>query len=203
MIPKSGVRLSDKIMRTKKGGGAPKGASSLEPRHTDKRCRLPVHRRQVYAVCVTYLLTRQRAYRSPLAFRRSAAALVAATERSDSAQAVLHAMKCEGVTFAFGSRLSGAPRAPVVLPAGTMPGPPESGVTSPARSNRTRPIQRLSPVDVPEVGEIRMIVAQTGTDVNGNVTRHKTTGVARSVKRNPRSVIRPEGTSGTQMRGPQ
>jgi hypothetical protein len=34
---------------------------------------------------------RQRAYRSPLAFRRSAAALVAATERSDSAQAVLHA----------------------------------------------------------------------------------------------------------------
>ena len=101
------------------------------------------------------------------------------------------------------SRLSGAPRAPGVIPAGTMPKPPESGVTSPARRNRTRPIQRLSPVDVPEVGEIRMIVAQTGTDVNGNVTRHKTTGVARSVKRNPRSVIRPEGTSGTQMRGPQ
>ncbi len=47
-----------------------------------------------------------------LAFRRSTAALVAATERVDSAQAVLHAMKCEGVTFAFGSRLSGVtPRA--------------------------------------------------------------------------------------------
>ena len=74
-----------------KGGGAPKGASSLESRRTGKRCRLPVHRRQVYAVCVTYPRTRQRAYRSPLAFRRSAAALVGATERSDSAQAVLHA----------------------------------------------------------------------------------------------------------------
>ncbi len=57
-----------------KGGEAPKGASSLEPRHTSKRRRLNVNRRQVYAVCVTYLLTRQRAYRSPLAFRRSAAA---------------------------------------------------------------------------------------------------------------------------------
>ena len=134
-------------MRNKKGGGAPKGASSLAP-----------HRRQVYAVCVTYLLSRQRAYRSPLAFRRSAAALAAATERSDSAQAVLHAMKCEGVTFAFGSRLSGAPRAQVIVPAGTMPGPPESGVTSPARRNRTRPIQRLSPVDVPEVSEIRIFL---------------------------------------------
>ncbi len=117
-----------------------------------------MHRRQVYAVCVTYPRTRQRAYRSPLAFRRSAAALVAATERSDSAQAVLHAMKCEGVTFAFGSRLSGAPRAPVVVPAGTMPGPPGSGVTSPARRNRTRPIQRLSPVDVPELSEIRILL---------------------------------------------
>ena len=45
-----------------------------------------------------------------------------------------------------GSRLSDAPRAPVVMPAGSMPGPPGSGVTSPARGNRTRPISRLSPV---------------------------------------------------------
>ena len=35
------------------------------------------------------------------------------------------------------------------MPAGTMPGPPGSGVTSPARRNRTRPISRLSPVDIP------------------------------------------------------
>src|ERR1700733_12771191 len=31
------------------------------------------------------------------------------------------------------------------MPAGTMPGPPESEVTSPARRNRTRPVSRLSP----------------------------------------------------------
>jgi hypothetical protein len=43
------------------------------------------------------------------------------------------------------SRLSGAPRAPVIVPEGTMPGPPENGVTSPARRNRTRSIVRLSP----------------------------------------------------------
>jgi hypothetical protein len=36
------------------------------------------------------------------------------------------------------SRLSEAPRTPVVMPEGTMPGPPGSGVTSPARRNRTR-----------------------------------------------------------------
>ena len=51
------------------------------------------------------------------------------------------------------SRLSEAPRAPVVMPAGTMPGPPGSGVTSPARRNRTRSINWLSPVDVPDVSE--------------------------------------------------
>ena len=37
-------------------------------------------------------------------------------------------MKCEGVTFAFGPRLSQAPGSPVVMPAGTMPGPPGSGL---------------------------------------------------------------------------
>ena len=33
MIPKSGVRFSDKIMRTKKGGGAPIGAPSMSASH--------------------------------------------------------------------------------------------------------------------------------------------------------------------------
>jgi hypothetical protein len=62
-----------------------------------------------------------------------------------------------------------------------MPGPPGSGVTSPARRNRTRPIHRLSPVDVPEVSEIRFsLVAETGTNVNDNrtVRRHGFTGTA-------------------------
>ena len=56
-----------------------------------------------------------------------------------------HDQRHEGATFAFGSCLSGAPRAPVFVPAGTMPGPPGSRVTSPARRNRTRSIDRLSP----------------------------------------------------------
>jgi len=56
------------------------------------------------------------------------------------------------------SRLSGAPRAPVVMPAGAIPGPPGSGVTSSARRNRTRSIQRLSPVDVPELSETGRVI---------------------------------------------
>jgi hypothetical protein len=47
-------------------------------------------------------------------FRRRANAI-------DSIKAALHAMKCEGVTLPFGSRLSQAPGSPVVMPAGTMP----------------------------------------------------------------------------------
>jgi hypothetical protein len=74
------------------------------------------------------------------------------------------------------SCLSQAPGAPVILPAGTavctcancvhlfaMPKPPGSGVTSPARRNRTRSIQRLSPVDVPEVSEL-LVGNTTGDD---------------------------------------
>jgi hypothetical protein len=40
------------------------------------------------------------------------------------------------------SRLSQAPGAPVVMPEGTMPRPPGSGVTSPARRNRARSMIR-------------------------------------------------------------
>jgi hypothetical protein len=76
------------------------------------------------------LRARPRAHRSALAFRRSTAALASAMCRS-SIQAALHAMQCAGVTFALASRLSEAPRAPVVMPAGSMPGPPESGSDEP------------------------------------------------------------------------
>jgi hypothetical protein len=71
-----------------------------------------------------------RAERSALAFRRSTAAIASTICRS-SIQAALHAMECEGVTFALAPRLSEAPRAPVVMPAGSMPGPPESGSDEP------------------------------------------------------------------------
>jgi hypothetical protein len=71
-----------------------------------------------------------RAERSALAFRRSTAALAPANCRS-SIRAALHAMQRAGVTRALASRLSEAPRAPVVMPAGSMPGPPESGSDEP------------------------------------------------------------------------
>jgi len=51
-----------------------------------------------------------------------------------------------GVTHTIERTHSDAPRAPVIMPAGSMPRPPGSGVTKPARRNRTRPISRLSPV---------------------------------------------------------
>src|SRR6202043_1899038 len=73
---------------------------------------------------------RPRVQRNALAFRRSTAALASASCRS-SIQAALHAMQCAGVTFALASHLSEAPRAPVVMPAGSMPGPPESGSDEP------------------------------------------------------------------------
>ena len=71
-----------------------------------------------------------RAERSALAFRRPTAALAPAMCRS-SIQAALHAMQCAGVTRTLAPRLSEAPRAPVVMPAGSMPGPPGSGSDEP------------------------------------------------------------------------
>jgi hypothetical protein len=40
-------------------------------------------------------------------------------------------MQCAGATCALASRLSEAPRAPVIMPAGSMPGPPGSGSDEP------------------------------------------------------------------------
>ena len=49
MIPKSGVRFSDKIMR-KKGGEAPKGACQPCRRTINKRCRLRVPQARLRAI---------------------------------------------------------------------------------------------------------------------------------------------------------
>ena len=76
------------------------------------------------------LRARPRVQRDALAFRRSTAVLAPAMCRS-SIQAALHAMQREGVTSTLASRLSEAPRAPVVMPAGSMPGPPGSGSDEP------------------------------------------------------------------------
>jgi hypothetical protein len=54
--------------------------------------------------------------------------------------------RCGGITSAEIRAYSDAPRAPVIVPAGRCPEPPGSGVTNPARRNRTRSVSRPSPV---------------------------------------------------------
>jgi hypothetical protein len=78
MIPKRGVRFSDKIMRKKEGGGAPEGAPSMAA-SCDAAAR---HER---CACAHHPLS------GALASRRSTAVLAGASERSNSAQAALHA----------------------------------------------------------------------------------------------------------------
>jgi hypothetical protein len=71
-----------------------------------------------------------------LASRRSTAALAwRANAEAQSRPRFTHSGGC-GCYPHHRARLSEAPRAPVIMPAGTMPGPPGSGVTSPARRNR-------------------------------------------------------------------
>ncbi len=143
--------------RRKKGGGAPKGAihplaapaqTSVRSLRHSSACAAAGDRRQVHAVCaLIYFGARSPSGASPrlLSQRPNAA--------TQPRPCFARTRGCRRYPRRQ-SRLSGAPRAPLVMPAGTMPKPPGSGVTSPARRNRTRPIHRLSPVDVPEVSEI-------------------------------------------------
>jgi hypothetical protein len=102
-----------------RGGGAPKRRDCpVGPRHAVRCCHLLA------------LRARPRVQRNALAFRRSTAVLASAMCRG-SIQAALHAMQRAGVTRTLAPRLSEAPRAPVVMPAGSMPGPSESGSDEP------------------------------------------------------------------------
>jgi hypothetical protein len=103
------------------------------PRSTDRRYRLKVPR------------ARQRAERSPLAFRRSTAVLATQLNAMAQPRPCFLGLATAGVTLRSLSQSSGAPRAPVLMPEETMPGPPGSRVTSPARRHRTRPVRRPSP----------------------------------------------------------
>src|SRR6202035_2769519 len=95
---------------------------------------------------------------SALAFRRSTAALASAMCRS-SIQAALHGMQCAGVTSTLASRLSEAPRAPVIMPAGAVPGPPGSGSDEPPPAGAAPARQSASPVDVPYVSGMERLLA--------------------------------------------
>jgi hypothetical protein len=101
----------------------PENAPGAVARHTDKRCRLPALRaRSPLGAPPRYLPRKLMPRLSPGR---------ASCEREDA-----------GVTHIIERTHSDAPRAPVIVPAGSMPGPPGSGVTNPARRNRTRSVSR-------------------------------------------------------------
>ena len=108
---------------------------------------------QACAVCATYLL----AGTARLPALRGGACPGERTPGLSPGRASRET-RCEGVSSALESRLSKAPCTPVLMPAGSLPGPPGSGVTSPARRNRTRSINWLSPADVPDVSETAAVM---------------------------------------------
>jgi hypothetical protein len=102
-------------------------ASAAEARHTPKRYRLTVLRaRSPLGAPLRYLPRKSMPRLGPgrASCEREGTGVTRTTERS----------------------YSDAPRAPVIVPAGPMPRPPGSEITSPARRNRTRPVSRPSPV---------------------------------------------------------
>ena len=116
--------------------GLPTEATKLLPpknkgRRSAEKARLSRGASPRIGCCHPYALRAwPRVQRNALAFRRSTAVLTPAMCRS-SIQAALHAMQREGVTSTLASRLSEAPRAPAIMPAGSMPGSPESGGDEP------------------------------------------------------------------------
>jgi hypothetical protein len=116
-----------------------------------RKAHQPCPRRTPGCCHPNMLRARMRALRSPLAFRRSTAALVAGRTLTTRPRPRFTRTRGRGRYPRLQSRLSGAPRSPVVMPAGTMPGPPGSGVTSPARGNRTCSINRPSRGQAPSL----------------------------------------------------
>ena len=66
---------------------------------------------------------------------------------------------------------SGAPRTPVIVPAGLMPGPPGSRLMRPARGLRTRPLPPGITRTASFMGRVSPYVSMNRTDVNGGVTK--------------------------------
>ena len=111
---------------TYKRGGAPEGACKWPAPHSQM---LPPERASGADARHGQCPCGHRPVAGALAFRRSAAALVAGRTMHDSVQAALHAIKMRRSCLrALASRLSQAPGSPVVMPAGSMPGPPGSGL---------------------------------------------------------------------------
>ena len=134
MIPKSGVPVSGTEVSGTDVSGTDRARNERE---AERRKTHPSNGRELSDRGCAPL-------RGALAFRRSTAACVAATKRRASypgrASRTWHDRQtaCAGEPHCL-MRLSKAPCAPVVMPEGSIPGPPGNGVTSPARRNRIRP----------------------------------------------------------------
>jgi hypothetical protein len=104
------------LASTKEGGGAPKGAYPTSHAVLSDVAIRDTSAARATDDPLTRIIRFGRARLPALhrGFRRRANAF-------DSIKAALHAMKYEGITLAFGSRLSQAPGSPVIMPAGTMP----------------------------------------------------------------------------------
>ena len=126
------------------GGGAPKGASNHCPHGAIGSRHLQGASGAEAARC-----------RGPLAFRRSdrGACPSDRTLRLSPGRASRERAGRRRYPHRQ-SRLNGAPRAPVVVPEGTMPGPPRRGVTKPARRNRTCSASGIVSRSVPRMSKI-------------------------------------------------
>jgi len=134
----TGKKALPTASQVKKGGGAPKGAK-LRGRALPGPARA-AHPDVLPSAC---------AFRARSPFGAPPRRLPK-RGRFGSIQAALHAIATRGRYPRRRPRLSKAPCAPVVMPAGSMPGPPGNGVTSPVRRNRPAPpigCHRSTPFD--------------------------------------------------------
>jgi hypothetical protein len=138
------------------GSGAPKGAYSSGPCLRSTAARL--------ATADKCTQSAHSSLRSALAFRRSTAALAEATERFNSAQVALHAIGRVRALPTPPSRLSDAPRAPVVMPAGRRPDRPGAGLQ--ARPQEPHSLHQSAVTgDAPRMSKVIGYVTETGTNV--------------------------------------
>jgi hypothetical protein len=138
----------------RKEGRAPTGASIHYPRHTRRRCRLKVHADKFTQSAQTVCSARKRPQRGPLASRRSTAALATQINAMAQPRPRFARNRMRRRYLRFESRLQRCTSRSGHSAGRSMPKPPGSGVTKPARRNRTRSVSRPSPVDVPHMSGI-------------------------------------------------
>jgi hypothetical protein len=155
MIAKSGVRFSDKIMRRKEGGEAPKGAMpTMSARHrqtsppADTRARLRATQTSVRNLRTHLLAGRARL---PAPHRGSRQGCDPLTQL----QAMLPGIENQaGVTRSTCPSPATAPRASAIVPKGMMPKAAPARIASPRGSTALAPHFGSHPECVPRMSEM-------------------------------------------------